>query len=102
MSTIKTITLDEKIICTIPEVQNEKRQALQDILVKNHFMPDNSIFGEGPYNLHLSIVNDRDLAFTLNDTESAKKLGTIILRLSGVFVKLCAIIFKSLKVILAR
>ncbi len=78
MSAIKSITLDEKIICTIPEVQNEKRQALQDIIVKNHFMPDKDIFGEGPYNLHLSIVNDRDLAFTLNDSESAQeKLGTL-------------------------
>ncbi|MCH9853463.1 MAG: UPF0262 family protein [Alphaproteobacteria bacterium] len=83
MSTIKAITLDEKIICTIPEVQNEKRQALHDIIAKNHFMPDNDIFGDGPYDLHLSIVNDRDLAFTLNDPDSQEKLGTIILRLSA-------------------
>ncbi len=83
MSTIASITLDEKSICTIPEVEHEKQQALGDIIVENQFIPPQEIYGKGPYHLHLSILDNRTLSFALSDKNSSKILGNIILRLSS-------------------
>ena len=83
MPFISSIALDEKIICTIPEVEHEKRQALNDLTLKNQFIPDGEVFGKGPYHVHLSILDNRTLSFLIKDEATKQELGKIILRLSS-------------------
>ncbi|TCS60155.1 uncharacterized protein (UPF0262 family) [Varunaivibrio sulfuroxidans] len=62
---IAGIFLDERsVISRSPQVEHERKVAIYDLLEANHFKPKGDI--EGPYNLHLSIEDNR-LAFDVRD-----------------------------------
>ncbi len=52
------IFLDERtVLRRSPQVEHERRVAIYDLLEENHFVPAGDF--EGPYNLHLSIEENR-------------------------------------------
>lgn len=62
---IAGIFLDERsVISRSPQVEHERKVAIYDLLEANHFKPKNAV--EGPYNVHLSIEDNR-LAFDVRD-----------------------------------
>jgi len=64
---ISGIFLDEKsVISRSPQVEHERKVAIYDLLEDNHFAPVGDI--EGPFNLHLGIVENR-LVFDVRDTD---------------------------------
>ncbi len=55
---IVDIFLDERtVLRRSPQVEHERRVAIYDLLEENHFAPVGDF--EGPYNLHLSIEENR-------------------------------------------
>ena len=55
---IASIHLDEKsVVRRAPHVEHERKVAVYDLLEENHFKPDCGC--EGPYDLHLSIEENR-------------------------------------------
>ncbi len=74
------ITLDEKTLArTTPDVEHERKVAIFDLLEDNYFRLANK--DEGPYQLHLSIVEGR-LLFDIY-TQKEEHSGAIILSLSS-------------------
>ncbi len=64
---IAGIFLDEKsVISRSPQVEHERKVAIYDLLEDNHFAPTDG--SEGPFNLHLGIVENR-LVFDVRDTD---------------------------------
>ncbi|MGB0499474.1 MAG: UPF0262 family protein [Rubricella sp.] len=63
-----------------PEVEQERKVALFDLLEENTFAPAGEDVPEGPYHLHLAI-KDRRLVFDLR-TESGEQAGELHLSLS--------------------
>ncbi len=82
MFDIIAINLKETSIDILPEIRAEKQQALADLLDSNIFKPQNNMMADGPYHLHLSIQNNRTLAFILNDKANQQQLGAINLSLT--------------------
>jgi len=55
---ISNIHLDEKsVVRRAAHVEHERKVAIYDLLEENHFQPEGS--AEGPYDLHLSIEENR-------------------------------------------
>jgi uncharacterized protein (UPF0262 family) len=54
---IASVTLDEDIAQRTAEIEQEKKVAIHDLLVENHFEPSGS--DGGPYHLLLSIAENR-------------------------------------------
>lgn len=70
---IADIFLDEKsVISRSPQVEHERKVAIYDLLEENHFAPVEAT--EGPFNLHLGIVENR-LVFDVRDTEDNPKIS---------------------------
>ena len=64
---IAGIFLDEKsVISRSPQVEHERKVAIYDLLEENYFAPADGL--EGPFNGHLSIVENR-LVFDIRDTD---------------------------------
>lgn len=82
MSDIIAINLEATSKNILPEIQVEKQQALDDLLVSNIFKPQNNMIADGPYHLHLSIANNRTLMFIFYDKDNQHNLGTIDLSLT--------------------
>ncbi len=62
-----SVHLDEKtVVRRKPEVEHERAVAIYDLLEQNHFAPTGDF--RGPYNLHLSISENR-LQFDVRDTD---------------------------------
>ncbi len=67
---IANIFLDERtVVRRRPEVEHERKVAVFDLLEENHFTPVGEFVG--PYNLHLSIEDDR-LVFDVRDTDDER------------------------------
>jgi len=76
---IASIVLDEaSVVRRSPEVEHERKVAIFDLLEDNSFAPEGS--EAGPYNLHLSIEENR-LVFDIRD-EAEEPHGKVILSLS--------------------
>jgi len=76
---IASIVLDEpQTVRRSPEVEHERKVAIFDLLEDNVFAPHGS--SAGPYNLHLSIEENR-LVFDIRDA-AEEPLGKVILSLS--------------------
>lgn len=79
---ISQITLDEQTIrYRNPEVKYEREMAITDLLHHNSFKP-HQLVGQGPYELHLSAVDQR-LFIAVEAQSSAKESQTIILSMRG-------------------
>lgn len=73
------VTLDERsIVRWSPEIEHERNVAIFDLLEENHFAPVG--LPPGPYNLHLSTVENR-LRFDVRSVEG-EELAQITLSLS--------------------
>ncbi len=73
------ISLDEKtVVRRSPEVEHERAVAIYDLLEENYFAPIGDL--QGPYNLHLSVEENR-LKFEIRNEHDAP-LGAINLSLS--------------------
>ena len=104
---ISEIFLDERgIVRRSPQVEHEHKVAIYDLLQKNHFRPicppgDGGEGLEGPYVLHLSIVENR-LIFDIRD-EKDKALAKFALPLSPFrsivrdYFMICDSYFKAIK-----
>ncbi len=78
-SRLTAITLDEKSISRAnPNVEHEREVAIYDILDANEFALDGR--DDGPFTLHLSIVEDR-LLFTVG-TQGSPPTFTVLLSLT--------------------
>ncbi len=78
-SRLTAITLDQKSISHAnPNVEHERQVAIYDILDANEFALDGR--DDGPYTLHLSIVEDR-LLFTIG-TQGSPPTFTVLLSLT--------------------
>ena len=78
---ISEVTLDERsIVRWSPEVEHERNVAIFDLLEENHFAPIG--LAPGPYDLHLSIVENR-LHFDIRSKEG-KELSRVTLSMSPV------------------
>jgi uncharacterized protein (UPF0262 family) len=76
---IVKLTLDERtVVRRSPDVEHERKVAIFDLLEANHFNP--SECAEGPYHLHLGIVENR-LQLEVRDVADAT-LTTIALPLT--------------------
>ena len=76
---IASIVLDESaVVRRTPEVDHERKVAIFDLLEENSFAPVGS--DAGPYNLHLTIEENR-LVFDIRD-EAEEPHGKVILSLS--------------------
>ena len=76
--TIVALTLDEgSIIKRAPEVENERETAIRDLLEENQFDP--VAMNEGPYKLHLSVMDNR-LHFGMEDAKGVthKEIMTLM------------------------
>lgn len=71
---------DDGLPAPTPEVEQERRVALFDLLEANNFGPAQTDAPGGPYHLHLGI-RDRRLVFEIR-TESEKPAGMFLLSLS--------------------
>ncbi len=79
---ISNITLDEQTIrYRNPEIKHEREMAITDLLHKNSFKP-HKLAGQGPYELHLSAVDQR-LFISVEAQAGAKDSQTIILSMRG-------------------
>ncbi len=104
---ISEIFLDERgIVRRSPQVEHEHKVAVYDLLQKNHFRPvcpegDGGEGPEGPYVLHLSIVENR-LIFDIRD-EKDKASAKFALPLSPFrsivrdYFMVCDSYFKAIK-----
>ncbi len=73
------ITLDEgSLVHTNADIEHERKVAMFDLVEENYFAPVGAV--EGPYRLHLSIVENR-LAFDIR-TQDDRPVGKVILSLS--------------------
>ncbi len=64
---IAGIFLDERsVISRSAQVEHERKVAIYDLLEENYFAPADGL--EGPFNVHLSIVENR-LVFDIRDTD---------------------------------
>jgi len=78
-SRIINFTLDEEtVVRRNADIEHERKVAIFDLLEENFFKPADDT--QGPYTLHLSIVEGR-LAFDIRDAED-QALKTVILALS--------------------
>jgi uncharacterized protein (UPF0262 family) len=76
---IVRVTLDEKtVVRRSPEVEHERAVAIFDLIEENHFAPVGE--HDGPYSLHLGIVENRLVLDIRSDAE--EPLGHVILALS--------------------
>lgn len=97
---INAIFLDEQtVVNRSPQVEHERKVAIYDLLENNHFA---LIDGpEGPYNLHLSIEENR-LAFDVRDTDE-KPIKRFMLALSPFraivreYLMVCDSYYKAIK-----
>lgn len=84
---IAAITLEEgHIVQRSPEVEHERRVAIADLLEENHFAPlgeEKSPIFEGPYNLHLQILDNR-LYFhiSIHEKDDAEQKASVVLPIS--------------------
>lgn len=79
LSRLVEITLDEKSLGRAnPDVEHERKVAIFDLLDDNRFALAKG--GEGPYTLHLSIVENR-LVFSVGD-EDNRPITSFLLSLS--------------------
>jgi uncharacterized protein (UPF0262 family) len=104
---ISEIFLDERgIVRRSPQVEHEHKVAIYDLLQNNHFHPvadggDGGQGLEGPYVLHLSIVENR-LIFDIRD-EKDKALAKFALPLNSFrsivrdYFMICDSYFKAIK-----
>lgn len=107
---ISEIFLDERgIVRRSPQVEHEHKVAIYDLLQNNHFHPlgsgasvgDGGQGLEGPYVLHLSIVENR-LIFDIRD-EKDKALAKFVLPLNSFrsivrdYFMICDSYFKAIK-----
>ena len=73
------MTLDERtVIRRSPEVEQERRVAIFDLIEENQFVPAGIV--DGPYSLHLRIEENR-LLFDIRDAEE-EPLTTVTLALT--------------------
>jgi uncharacterized protein (UPF0262 family) len=76
---IARVTLDERtVVRRSPEVEHERAVAIFDLIEESHFAPVGD--GNGPYSLHLGIVENR-LKLDLRN-EKEEPVGQVILALS--------------------
>ena len=79
-SRIAQLTLDERtVVRRSPEIEHERKVAIYDLLEQNYFAPRGE--HEGPYNLHLSIEENR-LLFDIR-SEADDPIGKIGLSLTS-------------------
>lgn len=79
---INDVTLDEATIrYRNPEIKHEREMAITDLLHENHFKPI-EIPDDGPYQLHLSAVDQR-LFMGIKPTKGKLAAHTVILSMRG-------------------
>ena len=98
---IADIFLDEhSVISRSPQVDHERKVAIYDLLEENHFQLNDGL--TGPFNLHLSIAENR-LHFDVRDTDD-NELAEITLPLSPFrsivkdYFMVCDSYFKAIKI----
>ncbi len=104
MSHILSVTVDTNSIASrIPEIEEEKEQALKDLIGNNLFSPYGKQYGKGPYNLHLSITHNRKLCLHLTNADSHEDSGKVMLPLSSFrkivrdYFQICESYFAAIK-----
>ncbi len=97
---IAEIFLDERsVISRTAQVEHERKVAIYDLIEENHFEPAGDF--TGPFNLHLSIAENR-LIFDVRDTED-KELARFTQPLSSLrsvvkdYFMVCDSYFKAIK-----
>ncbi len=76
---IARVTLDERtVVRRSPEVEHERAVAIFDLIEESHFAPVGD--ANGPYSLHLGIVENRLMLDLRNEKE--EPVGQVILALS--------------------
>ncbi len=97
---IKQLTLDERtVVRRSPEVEHERAIAIYDLLEDNYFEPIGC--GEGPYNVRLSLVEDR-LVFDIRDAED-QPLGRVPLPMAPFrkvvkdYFQICEVYYESIR-----
>lgn len=105
MSRISYIDLnDSGLAAPTPEIEQERKVALFDLLEENHFIPaarDGKTVPDGPYRLGLSI-KDRRLVFAIT-TENASDVGEFHLSLGPFrqvvkdYFQICESYFEAVK-----
>ncbi len=76
---LSDLTLDDSIGRSTPDVEHERAVAIFDLLEENRFMPVGDD-GQGPYTLHLSVI-DGKLVFAVRRVEGDAEVATHILSL---------------------
>lgn len=97
---IVNITLDEQsVVRRSPEVEHERRVAIFDLLESNHFALTDA--RDGPYHLHLSIVDNRLILIIYDtDDEFIKKIPVPVSpyrRLIKDYFTVCESYFEAIK-----
>lgn len=97
---IAEIFLDEKsVISRSAQVDHERKVAIYDLLEENHFQPSGDF--AGPFNLHLSIAENR-MVFDVRDTKD-QELARFTQPLSSLrsvvkdYFMVCDSYFKAIK-----
>ena len=97
---IATLKLEEgRILRRKPEIEQERQQALDDLLRENEFAPVG--MGEGPYHLTLGVSENRLLFKVTSEAEPKEQLITLALTTFRAIIRdyflICESYFQAIK-----